>query len=79
MKRLPDTVAVLILLVGLLIVCARILAGCSASQVGAGLDVAGHSAALARCRARGKDAGSFEVYENCADGVDQHFMDGGVR
>lgn len=73
MKKLPDTFAVIILLTGLAIACARILAGCTPAQTSAGLDVAGHSAALAVCRAEGKDAGSYSVYGRCADEADRKY------
>ncbi len=52
---------------------------CAPSHQGVVLDVAGHSLALAQCRIEGKEAGSFIVYEKCADEADRHFMDGGAR
>jgi hypothetical protein len=73
-KRLPDSIAVIILLVGLALVAARLLAGCAA-----GLDVGAHSAALTECRAKGKDAGSYAVYAACADEADRKYIpDGGA-
>ena len=54
-------------------------AGCTPARAGLVLDVAGHSAALAACRAEGKDAGSYAVYERCANEADRHYMDGGAR
>lgn len=53
--------------------------GCEPHHQGMALDVAGHSLALTQCRAEGKDAGSYAVYERCADDVDRRFMDGGAR
>lgn len=64
---------------------ARLIAGCAAAtpdRAGRAFDVAGHSVALAECRAEGKDAGSYAVYGRCADGVDRKFGltdDGGVK
>ncbi len=55
------------------------LCRCTPARQGLVLDVAGHSLALAQCRAEGKDAGSYVVYERCADEADRHFMDGGAR
>lgn len=54
--------------------------GCTPAQVGAGIDVAGHTAALAECRAEGKDAGSYAVYGRCADEADRKYglLDGGA-
>lgn len=55
-----------------------LLAGCAGAAVRV-LDVAGHSAALADCRAEGKDAGSYAVYERCANEADRRFIpDGGA-
>lgn len=73
MKRTPDTIAVIVLLTGLALVCARITVGCMPAQASAALDVAGHSAALAVCRAEGKDAGSYSVYGRCADEADRKY------
>lgn len=73
MTRSADTIAVLFLLTGLAIACARLVAGCTPSQTGAALDVAGHSAALAVCRSEGKDAGSYSVYGRCADEADRRY------
>jgi hypothetical protein len=55
------------------------LARCAPAHQGVVLDVAGHSIALAQCRAEGKEAGSYVVYEQCANEADRHFMDGGAR
>lgn len=72
MKRLPDSIAALVLLVGLSLACARCLAACAHAP--AALDVAGHSAALAVCRSEGKAARSYAVYETCADEADRRYM-----
>ena len=45
--------------------------GCS--HAAAGLNVAGHSAELAECRAIGKDAGRYDVYTACANKVDAKY------
>lgn len=37
------------------------------------LDVAGYTAELARCRAEGKDAGSYAVYGRCAAEADKKY------
>lgn len=63
---------------------ARLIAGCASAtpdRAGRVFDVAGHSAALAECRAEGKDAGSYAVYGRCADEVDRKFglTDGGLK
>ncbi len=52
---------------------------CAPAHQGIVLDVAGHSLALAKCRSEGKEAGSYVVYEQCANEADRHFMDGGAR
>jgi len=45
-----------------------LLAGCAGAVTAA--NVAGYTAALTVCRAEGKDAGSFAVYERCAREAD---------
>lgn len=46
-----------------------------AALPGAGdiVELGAYEVALERCRAEGKDAGSFPVYEACAVKADQHF------
>jgi len=43
------------------------------------VDLAGYSLALDECRAEGKDAGKYEVYESCAQKADLKYghKDGG--
>lgn len=43
------------------------------------VDVAGYTLALEQCRAEGKDAGSYVIYEMCAEQADiKYGRDGGT-
>ncbi len=73
MKCLPDTAAAIILLAGLSVACARLLAGCSRPALSP-KDVA----TIANCQAEGRackdDGGSrcYRTYDTC-------MLDGGMR
>jgi hypothetical protein len=56
-------------------------AGClpAAKRASDALDIYGYQDALADCRAKGADAGSFDVYERCAEVADRTYgLDGGA-
>ena len=74
-----ETIVALVLLIAVYAGISRCALACTPARAGLVLDVAGHSAALAQCRVEGKEAGSYVVYEKCADEADRHYMDGGAR
>lgn len=69
----------------LLIILTVALAACSPADATAAraknaIDLAGYQSALDDCRAQGKAAHSYDVYEACAQKADTKFgLDGGVR
>ena len=79
MKELSDTVALVLWLLVVGFVVGH-CAGCQTSEGRAATDAVESAAAVARyrglldeCRARGRDAGSYAVYDACADAVDRLF------
>ncbi len=69
------------LAMGLSLAAVRCLAGCAllAPRVAPALDTGAYTAALATCRAEGKDAGSYAVYEQCAREADTKYApEGGL-
>ena len=64
----------LILLVMCAIIAALLLVGCSGKQtINNALDNANYAGELDLCKEKGKDAGSYNVYEKCAKDVDTKF------
>lgn len=86
MRVIRDALAPIgfMLIIAGLILIVRMLTGCdsAATQVQRAknaIDVAAYDHELADCRAEGKDAGSFWVYERCAQEVDRKYgVDGGA-
>jgi hypothetical protein len=72
-------VGMLLVIAGLAFVVGH-CSGCALFQRAApAVDTAGYAAALGDCRAKGKAAKSYEVYEACAKSADRAFgVDGGA-
>lgn len=68
-----ENLAFIICLVGLMLLTAKFTVCCTPARAAAALDVAGYTAALAVCRAEGKDAGSYAVYGACATEADRKY------
>lgn len=74
LRRTVEGLAVFVFIAVLAASVQAVLSGCSASQTARRATIVGaYELELDGCTLRGREAGSYQVYEACADEVDRRF------